>query len=85
MLNEGSSEATVQSDPFDLSRLRLSQDFAEMIGVKKAVIKPNVPLGLGVTSTVAYPYPAFPLEASPSGGDAVFYLSTRRGGEAPLT
>ncbi len=38
MLNEGSSEATVQSDPFDLSRLRLSQDFSGMIGVKKAII-----------------------------------------------
>ncbi len=49
MLNEEPGEATVQSDPFDLSRLRLSQDFAEKIGVKKAVIKPNVPLGLGVT------------------------------------
>ncbi len=47
MLNEEPGEATVQSDPFDLSRLRLSQDFAEKIGVKKAVIKPNVPLGLG--------------------------------------
>ncbi len=38
MLNEEPGEATVQSDSFDLSRLRLSQDFAGMIGVKKAII-----------------------------------------------
>ncbi len=33
-----SKEAVVPPDPFDLSRLRLSQDFAGKIGVKKALI-----------------------------------------------
>ncbi len=38
MSKNASDSKAVHNDPFDLSRLRLSQDFAEKIGVKKAVI-----------------------------------------------
>jgi len=38
MSNNVSAETFVHNDPFDLSRLRLSQDFAGKVGVKKAII-----------------------------------------------
>jgi hypothetical protein len=46
MFNERSGEPIPPNDQFDLDRLRLSQDFAEEIGVKKAIVtvpvrKPN--------------------------------------------
>lgn len=46
MSNEGPSGVVIPNDQFDLDRLRLSQNFAEEIGVKKAIVtvpvrKPN--------------------------------------------
>ncbi len=38
MSKNASDSKAVHNDPFDLSRLRLSQDFAGKVGVKKAII-----------------------------------------------
>ena len=64
MSNEGLGGVIAPDDQFDLARLRLSQDFAGQIGVKKAIITVPVRKPQRQWFIRAHPDPSWRLETA---------------------